>query len=201
MRLRPLLAALLFTASIAQAQAQTQTQTQAPATEIVEKRVFEAATHQTRNGGTIANLRVGYQTAGTLNAAGDNAVLVAHFFSGNSHAFGRYAADQPAGYWDAIIGPGRAIDTDRFFVVSSDTLVNFNLRDGRTVTTGPPAWNPPPGGPGAWSSPSSRSATSSRCRSGCWTASACGACPGRGRVEGALQAIEWARPIRRWWTA
>jgi homoserine O-acetyltransferase len=137
MRLRPLLAALLFAASAAQAQA--------PATEIVEKRVFEAATHETRNGGTIANLRIGYQTAGTLNEAGDNAVLVAHFFSGNSHAFGRYAADQPAGYWDAIIGPGRAIDTNRFFVVSSDTLVNLNVRDNRTVTTGPVSVNPATG--------------------------------------------------------
>ncbi|MGK7868918.1 E22 family MetX-like putative esterase [Falsiroseomonas sp. E2-1-a20] len=143
MRLRPLLAALLFAASAAQAQPQAPAQP--PATEIVEKRVFEAATHQTRNGGTIANLRIGYQTAGTLNQAGDNAVLVAHFFSGNSHAFGRYAADQPPGYWDAIIGPGRAIDTNRFFVISSDTLVNLNVRDNRTVTTGPVSVNPATG--------------------------------------------------------
>ncbi|NKC33116.1 E22 family MetX-like putative esterase [Falsiroseomonas selenitidurans] len=117
------------------------------ATEIVEKRVFEAPSHTTRNGGTIDNLRIGYQTAGTLNAAGDNAVLVAHFFSGTSHAFGRYAADQPVGYWDAIIGPGRAIDTNRFFVISSDTLVNLNVRDNRTVTTGPASVNPATGRP------------------------------------------------------
>jgi homoserine O-acetyltransferase len=143
MRLRPLLAALLFAASAAHAQAPAPAQ--GPATEIVEKRVFEAATHQTRNGGTIANLRVGYQTAGRLNEAGDNAVLVAHFFSGNSHAFGRYAEGQPAGYWDAIIGPGKAIDTNRFFVVSSDTLVNLNVRDNRTVTTGPVSVNPATG--------------------------------------------------------
>jgi homoserine O-acetyltransferase len=143
MRLRPLLTALLFAASAAHAQAPAPAQ--GPATEIVEKRVFEAATHQTRNGGTIANLRVGYQTAGRLNEAGDNAVLVAHFFSGNSHAFGRYAEGQPAGYWDAIIGPGKAIDTNRFFVVSSDTLVNLNVRDNRTVTTGPVSVNPATG--------------------------------------------------------
>jgi homoserine O-acetyltransferase len=143
MRLRPLLAALLFAASAAHAQAPAPAQ--GPETEIVEKRVFEAATHQTRNGGTIANLRVGYQTAGRLNEAGDNAVLVAHFFSGNSHAFGRYAEGQPAGYWDAIIGPGKAIDTNRFFVVSSDTLVNLNVRDNRTVTTGPVSVNPATG--------------------------------------------------------
>jgi homoserine O-acetyltransferase len=121
----------------------------APATEIVEKRVFEAGSYTTRGGGVIPNARVGYQTAGTLNAAGDNAVLVAHFFSGNSHAFGRYAEGQPAGYWDAIIGPGKAIDTNRFFVVSSDTLVNLNVRDGRTVTTGPVSMNPATGRPWA----------------------------------------------------
>jgi homoserine O-acetyltransferase len=143
MRLRHILAVLLLAGSAVPGLAQGPDP--AAATEIVEKRVFEAPTHQTRNGGTIANLRVGYQTAGTLNAAGDNAVLVAHFFSGNSHAFGRYAADQPAGYWDAIIGPGRAIDTNRFFVVSSDTPVNLNVRDNRTVTTGPVSMNPATG--------------------------------------------------------
>lgn len=116
-------------------------------TEIVEKRVFEAGEYRTRGGGVIPNARIGYQTAGRLNAAGDNAVLIAHFFSGNSHAFGRYAEGQPAGYWDAIIGPGKAIDTDRYFVISSDTLVNLNVRDGRTVTTGPVSVNPATGRP------------------------------------------------------
>ena len=118
----------------------------APA-EIVEKRVFEAGEYRTRAGATIPNVRFGYQTAGRLNERGDNAVLIPHFFSGNSHAFGRYTADGPVGYWDAIIGPGRAIDTNRFFVVSADTLVNFNVRDGRTVTTGPTTLNPATGRP------------------------------------------------------
>jgi homoserine O-acetyltransferase len=116
-------------------------------TEIVEKRTFEAGEYRTRGGGVIPNVRVGYQTAGRLNDRGDNAVLVTHFFSGNSHAFGRYAEGQPAGYWDAIIGPGKAIDTDRYFVISSDTLVNLNVRDGRTVTTGPVSVNPATGRP------------------------------------------------------
>jgi homoserine O-acetyltransferase len=116
-------------------------------TEIVEKRTFEAGEYRTRGGGVIPNVRIGYQTAGRLNDRGDNAVLVTHFFSGNSHAFGRYAEGQPAGYWDAIIGPGKAIDTDRYFVISSDTLVNLNVRDGRTVTTGPASVNPATGRP------------------------------------------------------
>jgi homoserine O-acetyltransferase/O-succinyltransferase len=120
----------------------------AEAQEQVEKRVFEAGAYQTRAGGTIANVRVGYQTMGRLNEAGDNAVLIAHFFSGNSHAFGRLGGpDGPVGYWDAIIGPGKPIDTDRFFVVSSDTLVNVNPVDANTTTTGPATINPDTGRP------------------------------------------------------
>jgi len=70
----------------------------AMAQEQVEKRVFEGGAYQTRGGGTIANARIGYQTMGRLNAAGDNAVLIAHFFSGNSHAFGRLGgANGPVG--------------------------------------------------------------------------------------------------------
>jgi homoserine O-acetyltransferase len=120
----------------------------AMAQEQVEKRVFEAGAYQTRGGGAIANARIGYQTIGKLNAAGDNAVLIAHFFSGNSHAFGRLGgADGPVGYWDAIIGSGKPIDTDRFFVVSSDTLVNVNVGDPNTTTTGPATLNPDTGRP------------------------------------------------------
>jgi homoserine O-acetyltransferase len=120
----------------------------APAGElIVRKQVFEAGEYRTRGGGTVPNARIGYQTAGTLSPAGDNAVLIAHFFSANSHAFGRYAVGGPAGYWDAIVGPGKAIDTDRFFVVSSDTLVNLNLNDDTTTSTGPATLDPSTGRP------------------------------------------------------
>ncbi|WP_338663698.1 homoserine O-acetyltransferase [Pararoseomonas sp. SCSIO 73927] len=119
---------------------------------IVRKQVFEAGEYRTRSGGTVPNARIGYQTAGTLNAAGDNAVLITHFFSANSHAFGRYAAGGPAGYWDDIVGPGKAIDTNRFFVVSSDTLVNLNLNDVTptnpgTTSTGPATIDPRTGRP------------------------------------------------------
>jgi homoserine O-acetyltransferase len=120
---------------------------QAAAPEVLEKRVFEAGAFQTRGGATIPNTRIGYQTLGTLNAAGDNAVLICHFFSGNSHAFGRLSASGPAGYWDAIIGPGKAIDTEKYFVVSADTLVNVNVPDASTVTTGPASINPDTGRP------------------------------------------------------
>jgi homoserine O-acetyltransferase len=122
-----------------------------PAT--VQKRVFEAGRYQTRGGATIPDVRIGYQTMGTLNAAGDNAVLIAHFFTGNSHAFGRLAAGGPVGWWDAIIGPGKPIDTDRFFVLAADTLVNLNTADPNTVTTGPATINPDTGRPWGMSFP------------------------------------------------
>jgi homoserine O-acetyltransferase/O-succinyltransferase len=113
----------------------------------VQKRVFEAGRYQTRGGATIPNVRIGYQTMGTLNAAGDNAVLITHFFTANSHAFGRLTAGGPVGWWDAIIGPGKPIDTDRFFAVAADTLVNLNVADPNTTTTGPATINPDTGRP------------------------------------------------------
>ena len=84
----------------------------------------------------------------------DNAILVTHHFSGTSHAAGRYRADdaQP-GSWDAIVGPGKAIDTDRYYVVSSDTLVSLNAKDPDTVTTGPASVDPATGRPHGMSFP------------------------------------------------
>jgi homoserine O-acetyltransferase/O-succinyltransferase len=120
----------------------------------VEKKTFSMPAYTTVNGATIKNVRVGYETYGTLNAARDNVILIAHFFSGNSHAAGKYAASDAApGYWDVIIGAGKPIDTDRFFVVSSDTLVNLNTKDGKTVTTGPASVNPDTGRPYGMSFP------------------------------------------------
>ena len=118
-----------------------------PAQDLVEKRVFEGGAYETRGGGRIGTLRIGYQTMGQLNAEGTNAILICHFFSGNSHAFGRLSTSGPVGYWDAIIGPGKPIDTDRYFVVSADTLVNVNVPDASTVTTGPASINPDTGRP------------------------------------------------------
>jgi homoserine O-acetyltransferase len=121
---------------------------------VVDKKTFSLPAYTTVNGQTIKNVRVGWESYGTLNAAKDNAILVTHFYSGTSHAAGRYApADPVPGYWDAIIGPGKAIDTDRFFVVSSDTLVNLNVKDPTVVTTGPASTNPDTGKPYGMSFP------------------------------------------------
>ena len=120
----------------------------------VDKRTFTMPLYTTVAGKPIADVRVGYETYGRLNAAGDNAIFIPHFFSGTSHAAGKYTpADAAPGYWDAIIGAGRPIDTDKYFVISADTLVNLNTKDPRVVTTGPASIDPATGKPYAMSFP------------------------------------------------
>ncbi len=121
---------------------------------IVEKKTFDLPSYTTAAGATIKNVKIGWEAAGTLNADKSNAILITHFFSGTSHAFGKYAAaDKTAGYWDSIIGPGKAIDTNKYYVLSSDTLVNLNVHAPNVVTTGPASVNPDTGKPYAMSFP------------------------------------------------
>jgi len=121
---------------------------------IVEKKTFELPSYTTVAGATIKSVKVGWESAGTLNADKSNAILITHYFSGTSHAFGKYApSDATAGYWDAIIGPGKAIDTRKYFVFSSDTLVNINANAPNVVTTGPASINPDTGKPYGMSFP------------------------------------------------
>lgn len=115
---------------------------------LVEKRVFETQNFKTFGGEVIPQVRVGWEAYGELDEDRSNVILVAHHFSGTSHAAGRYSHEDPEpGYWDAIIGPGKAIDTDRFYVISSDTLVNANVHDENVVTTGPASIDPRTGRP------------------------------------------------------
>jgi homoserine O-acetyltransferase len=74
-------------------------------------------------GKTLASYELVYETYGTLNADRSNAILVCHALSGGHHVAGYYA-DDPAklGWWDNMIGPGKAIDTDRFFVIGVNNL-------------------------------------------------------------------------------
>jgi homoserine O-acetyltransferase len=112
----------------------------------VEKKSFTLPTYATAGGKAIAQVKVGYETYGTLNAAGDNAVFIAHFYSGTSHAAGKYKeSDAAPGYWNSIIGPGKPIDTDKYFVISADTLANLNTKDPNVTTTGPSSINPATG--------------------------------------------------------
>src|ERR1700741_427021 len=82
---------------------------------ITKKQTFELPEYKTQSGRTIKGVKVGWESYGTLNADKSNAILICHFFSGNGHAAGKYAeADKAAGYWDAIIGPGKGIDTNKY---------------------------------------------------------------------------------------
>jgi homoserine acetyltransferase len=120
----------------------------------VEKKAFAMPSYTTVGGQTIKNVRVGYETYGTLNAAHDNVILLTHGFSGNSHHAGKYKpTDAAAGYWDAIIGSGRPVDTGRFFVIATDTLVNLGVKDPNVITTGPASINPDTGKPWGMSFP------------------------------------------------
>ncbi|SDL84768.1 homoserine O-acetyltransferase [Modicisalibacter muralis] len=88
-------------------------------------------------GKTLPAYELVYETYGELNAAGSNAVLICHALSGNHHAAGYHGTqERKPGWWDAHIGPGKTIDTNRFFVVSLNNL------GGCHGTTGPCSINP-----------------------------------------------------------
>jgi homoserine O-acetyltransferase/O-succinyltransferase len=83
-------------------------------------------------GGHLGDITVAYETWGTLNAEGTNAVLVCHALTGDSHVAGAVEPGHPTpGWWDGLVGPGKAVDTDRFFVVCPNVL------GGCQGTTGP----------------------------------------------------------------
>jgi homoserine O-acetyltransferase len=111
-------------------------------------------------GRTLHPIRVAYETYGTLSPARDNVILVCHALSGDAHAAGFAKTPPPEstrdgfaaedrdgsagrglGWWDGMIGPGKAFDTDQFFVVST------NLLGGCRGTTGPSSTNPATGKP------------------------------------------------------
>jgi homoserine O-acetyltransferase len=110
-------------------------------------------------GRSLPSVRIAYETYGELSRAGDNVILVCHALSGDAHAAGvartageatrdGFGADERdggrskgLGWWDGMIGPGKAFDTDRFFVVST------NLLGGCRGTTGPSSIDPSTGRP------------------------------------------------------
>lgn len=115
---------------------------------LVTKQKFTLDNFQTFGGKNIAKVNVGWEAYGTLNQDKSNAILITHFFSGNSHAAGKYSeSDALPGYWDSIIGPGKAIDTNKYYVISSDTLVNASAFDKNVITTGPASIDPKTGKP------------------------------------------------------
>lgn len=116
--------------------------------QIVEKQTLIIPEFTTQGGATIRDMTLGWEAYGTLNESKDNVILITHFFSGNSHAAGKYNADDAApGYWDSIIGSGLPIDTDKYYVISVDTPVNLGVHNPNVVTTGPASINPETGKP------------------------------------------------------
>ena len=88
------------------------------------------------SGATLAPVEVAYETYGTLNADRSNAVYVCHALTGDAHAAGSHGDGGRPGWWDTMIGPGKPIDTDKLFVISS------NLLGGCNGTTGPSSLDP-----------------------------------------------------------
>ncbi|UYC80034.1 homoserine O-acetyltransferase MetX [Curtobacterium poinsettiae] len=100
-------------------------------------RRFESLGEQWVRGGRLPSVRVAYETWGTLNTARDNAVLVLHALTGDSHVAGAAGpGHRTAGWWGNVVGPGRAIDTDRWFVIAP------NMLGGCQGTTGPSSVSP-----------------------------------------------------------
>jgi len=88
-------------------------------------------------GKTLAPVDVAYETYGELNETGDNAVLICHALSGNAHVAGvNNPDDRKPGWWDVMVGPGKGIDTNKYFVICS------NFLGGCSGTTGPSSINP-----------------------------------------------------------
>ena len=74
------------------------------------------------SGKTLSNVDIAYETYGELNAAKTNAILVCHALTGDAHAAGWHAGDVKPGWWEMVIGPGKALDTDKFFIICSNVL-------------------------------------------------------------------------------
>lgn len=93
-------------------------------------------------GGTLREVTIAYETWGRLADDAGNAVLVCHALTGDSHVAGRIGPGHPTpGWWDALVGPGRALDTDRHFVVCANVL------GGCQGSTGPASVDPATGRP------------------------------------------------------
>lgn len=91
-------------------------------------------------GGEIPGFTLRYETYGTLDAGRGNAVLIEHALTGDHHVAGRHSeGDRKPGWWDSLVGPGKAVDTNRFFVIGVNSL------GGCRGSTGPDSVNPETG--------------------------------------------------------
>ena len=93
------------------------------------------------SGETLPSLTIAYETYGKLNRDKNNAILICHALSGDAHVAGFHEGDEKPGWWDAVVGPGKAFDTDRYYVICS------NVIGGCKGSTGPSSDNPATGKP------------------------------------------------------
>ncbi len=98
-------------------------------------------------GVTLTSVSVAYEMYGEINGSASNVILVEHAFTGDAHAAGIGDSDGKPGWWDSMIGPGKAFDTNRYAVICSNVLA------GCRGTTGPSSINPDTGEPYAMSFP------------------------------------------------
>lgn len=103
--------------------------------DFVSLRTFDLPELKLENGETLRDVCVAYETYGKLNSACNNAILIAHAFSGDAHAAFYHEGDSRPGWWDKMIGPGKAFDTSRYFVICS------NVIGGCSGSTGPSSLN------------------------------------------------------------
>ena len=102
-----------------------------------DRRFVNVGALELERGGYLPSVRVAYETWGTLNATASNAILVLHALTGDSHVTGATGDDHvTTGWWSGNVGPGKAVDTDEWFVVAP------NMLGGCQGTTGPSSHSP-----------------------------------------------------------
>ena len=108
---------------------------------IVETQTYTFDGLALESGEWLGPITLAYETYGTLSKDKSNAILIFHALSGDAHAAGWHEGSKTPGWWDSMIGPNRAFDTDRYFVISSNVL------GGCRGSTGPSSLNPLTGKP------------------------------------------------------
>ncbi|MCL2116058.1 MAG: homoserine O-acetyltransferase [Methanobrevibacter sp.] len=104
---------------------------------IVETKFFKIAKDlKLESGKTLSDVTIAYETYGKLNKEKNNAILVCHALSGDAHAAGWHEGDKKPGWWEILIGPGKALDSEKYFIISS------NILGGCQGSTGPSSINP-----------------------------------------------------------
>ena len=94
---------------------------------------------EVESGKSLDSITIAYETYGKLNNDKSNAILICHALTGDAHAAGWHEGDRKPGWWEMIIGPGKILDTERYFIICSNVL------GGCKGTTGPSSINPKTG--------------------------------------------------------